>query len=86
MARTPLFAALRRAARLARAARHPGAPPLDELLDPAFGRRAFLGGAAAAGALASAPSFAQVRRRRADARVAVIGAGLAGLVAAYRLV
>ncbi|MCC7283681.1 MAG: FAD-dependent oxidoreductase, partial [Acetobacteraceae bacterium] len=42
--------------------------------------------AAAAGALASAPSFAQVRRRRADARVAVIGAGLAGLVAAYRLV
>ena len=85
MARTPLFAALHRAARLVAVSRRPGAPPLDELLDPAFGRRALLGGAAAAAALAGVPAFAQAPRRRADARVAVVGGGLAGLVAAYRL-
>jgi monoamine oxidase len=85
MARTPLFATLRRAARAAAIARRPGSPPVDELLDPAFGRRALLGGAAAAAALAAAPSFAQAPRRRADARIAVVGAGLAGLVAAWRL-
>jgi monoamine oxidase len=79
-----LFAALQRAARLAHLARLPGAPPLDELADPAFGRRALLRGAGAAAALAALPGRA-LARTRADARVAVVGGGIAGLVAAYRL-
>lgn len=83
LSRTPLFATLRRAARLAAFSRRPGAPPLDELSDPAFGRRALLTGAAL---LAAAPSFAQAPRRRAEAKIVVLGGGLAGLVAAHRLV
>lgn len=83
MARTPLFAALRRAASLAAAARAPAAPPLDELADPRFGRRALL---SAAAVLAAAPALAQAPRRLKPARIVVVGAGLAGLVAAHRLV
>lgn len=82
MSRTPVFAALRHAARLATLAARPGAPPLDELAAPGFGRRTLLGGAAA---LAALPALAQPRPARGQARVAVVGAGLAGLVAAYRL-
>jgi len=83
VSRTPLFAALARAAALARFAQRPGAPCLDELTDRAFPlpRRHVL----AAGA-----SLAIARPRRAlastDARVAVIGCGIAGLVVADRLV
>lgn len=79
MARTMLFAALQRAARLAAAAERPGAPPLDELVAMPLTRRAALGGAAA---LAALPAVAQGRR---DVTIAVIGAGLAGLVCADRL-
>jgi monoamine oxidase len=79
MARTMLFAALQRAARLAAAAERPAAPPLDELVAMKLSRRGVLGGAAA---LAALPKVAQGRR---DVTVAVIGAGLAGLVCADRL-
>lgn len=82
MSRTPLFAALRHALALAAAARQPGAPPLDELADPGFGRRALL----ATAALAPLPAVAQPNLAARDARIVVVGAGLAGLVAAHRLV
>jgi len=82
MSRTPLFAALRRAVTLAARPQH--GPPLDERADPArLTRRTLLTGAAA---LAAAPAFATPRITRADARIAVVGGGLAGLVAAHRLV
>lgn len=79
MSRTPLFAALRRAARIAMAARAAGAPPIDELAAMPLRRRTLLAGAA----LAPLPLRAQALP---TARVAVVGAGLAGLVAAHRLV
>lgn len=83
LARTPLFAVLRRAAALARMARRPGARPLDELTDPAFPltRRGAL--AAGAGLAIAAPRRSMAR---SDSRVAVIGCGIAGLVVADRLV
>jgi monoamine oxidase len=88
MSRTPIFAALTRAFALAHTAQRPGAPPLDELADAArFSRRGLLGAAAA---LAAAPRFAQAQiaspLARREARIAVVGGGLAGLVAAHRLV
>ncbi len=83
MSRTPLFAALRRAADLATLSRRRGVP-LDEIADSArLTRRSFL---TAAAALASAPVFAQTRLARTDARIAILGGGMAGLVAAHRLV
>ncbi|WP_170985276.1 NAD(P)/FAD-dependent oxidoreductase [Roseomonas sp. AR75] len=86
MSRTPLFAALRHAVTLAAAARAPSAPPLDELADPArFGRRRLLGGAAVALLAPALPARAEIRIARRDARIAVVGAGLAGLVAAHHL-
>lgn len=87
MSRTPLFAALRRAVALAEAARRPGAPPLDELADPArLRRRTLLGGLGAAALAPTLPAFGEIRIARRDARIAVVGGGLAGLVAAHRLV
>ncbi|WP_372621116.1 flavin monoamine oxidase family protein [Falsiroseomonas sp.] len=87
MSRTPLFATLRRALAIASAARRAGAPPLDELADPAaISRRRLLGGMAAVALAPAVPAFAQPRIARRDARIAVVGAGLAGLVAAHRLV
>src|SRR5512134_957604 len=86
MSRTPLFATLRRALALADVSRRPGAPPLDELADPGFGRRALLRGLGAAALVPALPAFAQPRLAARDARIAVVGAGLAGLVAAHRLV
>ena len=82
MSRTPLFAVLRRAAGLARMASRPGAPGLSELADPAFhrsplSRRTLL----AAGAMLPALPA----RAASDARVAILGGGLAGLVVADRL-
>jgi monoamine oxidase len=83
MSRTPLFAALRRAAKLAAGSRRSGIP-IDDLADPArLTRRGFL---TAAAALAAAPAFAQPRLARPDARIAILGGGMAGLVAAHRLV
>lgn len=83
MSRTPLFAALRRAAGLATLSRRRGVP-LDEVADPArLTRRGVL---TAAAALAAAPVLAQTRLARTEARIAILGGGMAGLVAAHRLV
>lgn len=70
---------LRRAAGIAAAARASGAPPIDELAAMPLRRRALLAGAA----LAPLPLRAQPLPA---ARIAVVGTGLAGLVAAHRLV
>jgi monoamine oxidase len=87
MARTPLFAALRHAVALAAQARRPGSPPLDELAEAGgLKRRTLLRGAGGALLLPALPASAMPRIARRDARVAVVGGGLAGLVAAYRLV
>jgi monoamine oxidase len=85
MSRTPLFAALRGAMSLAAATQRAGAPPLDELADPArLGRRRLLAGA---GAALLAPALpVQARLAGHGMRIAVVGGGLAGLVAAHRLV
>ncbi len=81
MSRTPIFAALQRAFALAAGAARPGAPPLGELLGGLrVPRRAIL-----AGVLTAVPGLAMARMARTDARILVIGAGLAGLVAALRL-
>ena len=79
MGRSPIFRALGRALSQARAAnlRDSGAaPPVS--------RRAFLKGSAAVGTLAFAGCLPGPRLT-ATPRVAVVGAGLAGLSAAYRL-
>ncbi len=87
MSRTPLFAALRRALRLA-APRGPQDPPLDERADPAFPnptRRGVLLAGAAAAALTTLPLPLRQALAQSAARIVVVGAGLAGLVAAHRL-
>ena len=71
MARTPLMHLLQRAARQCAAAS----------ADRPLGRRAMLRGAGAAAAVALLPATGLA----ATARIAVVGAGLAGLTAAYRL-
>lgn len=89
MARTSLFAGLQRAAALATMTRQSGAPGLDELQDMArtpnvrqgIGRRGLL--AAGAGLTLARPHRALAA---SDPRIAIIGAGLAGLVVADRLV
>lgn len=95
MSRTPLFRILQRAARTAQAG-HDRAEPLDELLDRitenrrAYSRRRFLQTASgAAGGVflsgcAPLPRTLPVRTTSA-AEVVVVGAGIAGLTAAYRL-
>lgn len=77
MARTPLLRALQRIARVC--AR--GASPKPTV--PA--RRRFLAGSAALGALTAAPGWAAAATRAAAPRIAVVGAGLAGLTAAWTL-
>ena len=105
MSRTPLFAALRRSLRLARAANHLPVPT-EELLERAaraagarrepppvppaarsLSRRGFLAaGGAAIGAAACAPRrSAATAPRAADEPVIIVGAGVAGLTAAWRL-
>jgi monoamine oxidase len=101
VSRTPLFDSLRLAFRVAAVAarERPDVPPLDELLELAYSRRRFLrnSAAAAAGALVagcqrqpapapppaaatpSGPSGSQ------PAHIAIVGAGVAGLNAAYKL-
>jgi monoamine oxidase len=90
MGRTPLFRRLRRALALAQGA---GAVsiPTREYVEQRAGlraqtRRQFLAGGAALGALASLPACTVRHPERAQTpRIAVIGAGIAGLTAAYRL-
>ena len=93
MPRTPLFALLRRAAALARHSRH-HAEPLDELVERAqelrqdASRRRFLrqagAGSAALALAACAPRVVQAPKAEGD-EVVVVGAGIAGLTAAWRL-
>lgn len=87
MTRTPIVAALRRAAGIAALARGRRAPPIAELAamprgaaSAAIPRRALLAGAALT------PFAARAQAPLRSARIAVIGGGLAGLVAAHRLV
>jgi len=85
MPRTPVFAFLRRSLQNAQAALH-DERPVDELLDGAarITRRQFVIGTAAAAALASCRTAVPSNGGR-DADVIVVGAGIAGLTAAYRL-
>ena len=99
MSRSPLFDSLRQALRIAALAarEQPGAPPIDELIDMARTRRRFLRDSAmataglaigagcttpappAGNATPSAPAAAR------DARIAIVGGGMAGLNTAYKL-
>ena len=90
MARTPVFTLLQRAARIARASLHAGMP-LDEFVERGAAmrvdasRRRLLQGAAAGLALAAcAPATRLVAPRGGDP-VVIVGAGIAGLSAAWRL-
>jgi monoamine oxidase len=90
---------LRRALRIAALAarEHPGAPPLDELLDLARTRRRFLrdsalataGLAVGAGCSRPAPTSGNaspgVPAAARNARIAIVGGGMAGLNTAYKL-
>ena len=89
MGRTPLFHLLQRAARIARASLHQPAP-LDEFharvaaerIDRS--RRRVLQGAGAAAVLAGCRSVPSPMLPKGE-EVAIVGAGIAGLTAAYRL-
>jgi monoamine oxidase len=83
--RTPLFAALRRALRLAVASTRPGAPPVRELVE--ISRRRFIAASAAAAGLTMVPSCRQngVKPDATGPRIAIVGAGIAGLNCAYKL-
>jgi monoamine oxidase len=93
VARTPIFAMLQRAYRLARYADR-RTVPVDEVIErsrvSSVSRREFLmatGAATGAWSLAGCASL-PIRlphRRERDVQVIVVGAGLAGLTAAYRL-
>ena len=95
MSRTPLFRMLRRSFRLARhsvATGKPAGEVADEWREAAkLSRRQLLGGTAAAAglALAGCRPFAPPRRTvskgEGGARVVIVGAGIAGLTAGYRL-
>lgn len=74
----PLSRQLRRAQRICEVSAHSGIP-VDELADGALPRRAVLAGGAASGLLAA------TRARAGSPRVVVVGAGLAGLTAAWLL-
>ena len=101
MSRSPLFHSLRRAFRVAAVAsrERPDLPPVDELIELAYTRRRFprrLGRGDGRGA--SRPAARDPRRRRrppatppprrpgpSAPRIAIVGAGMAGLNAAYKL-
>ena len=89
MGRTPLFRMLQRAAKIAQVSRH--APqPLDELIDLAHERRVdltrrrLLQGGSAALVLAGCQSMPNPMQPKGE-EVAIVGAGIAGLTAAWRL-
>ena len=89
---TPVFATLRRIMRLASLANQPHAAPVDELLEVhAAQRRAFLKTGVGAGVWATAGLMgggwltACSTPQRSGPRVAIVGAGIAGLNAAYVL-
>lgn len=91
MGRTPLFDLLQRAARIARASLHDAAP-LDEFygqgrelrLDRS--RRRFLQGASAGtGLLLAGCASTSKPTGSSDDEIAIVGAGIAGLAAGYRL-
>lgn len=91
-ARTSLFASLRRIVRLASLANQSDSPPTDELLEMcAKSRRSFLkasvgvGAWATAGLLGGAGLTACNRAQSSDPHVVIVGAGVAGLNAAYLL-
>lgn len=94
MPRTPLFRALQRTSRLAHRSLATGKPP-DEVVDEwreaaKISRRQLLRGTAAAAGLAlvGCRPFAPARTGRTGARgtrVVIVGAGIAGLTAGYRL-
>ena len=100
MSRSPLFDSLRLAIRAAAIAarEHPGVPPVDELIEIALSRRRFVRNSmlAAGGLLVNAgcgrgtPSTADTPPAAApsgarDTRIAIVGGGMAGLNAAYKL-
>ena len=95
MPRTPLFRVLQRSFRLARLSAETGRPP-DEIVDEVradagLTRRQLLGGTAAAAGLALvgcrpfAPPPPRAAVRGGGRRVVIIGAGISGLTAGYRL-
>lgn len=85
MARTPLFNLIQRSYRAARRPAHIDSNRLD-LARRRVTRREFLqSSTAAAGALSFGACASLPRRRSAEPQVLIVGAGLAGLTAAYRL-
>jgi monoamine oxidase len=92
VSRTPLFRLVQRSYALARESARTGVP-VDEVVERArearITRRSFLGGTAAAAGLALAGrprrAFAAPARNARDGEVLVVGAGIAGLTAAWRL-
>ena len=90
MGRTPLFRLLQRAASIARASRHVPMP-LDEFHDAVRSRRVdqqrrrLLQGAGAGALLAGCQSMPAPMRAGKDGDVVIVGAGIAGLTAAWRL-
>ncbi len=90
MGRTPLFRLLQRAAAIARASRHV-AMPLDEFHDVVrsqridMRRRRLLQGAGASALLAGCQSLPKPMRAGGEDDVVIVGAGIAGLTAAWRL-
>jgi len=93
MSRTGLHAALRRMVRLASVSLAPGAPPAQEILETEretrISRRRFIqttgGTLLTVAAIGGCRSMLRARARRSDVRVVIVGAGLAGLTAAYEL-
>lgn len=98
MSRSPLFDSLRRAFRVAALAsrERPDVPPIDELIELAYTRRRFLRDAAAgtAGVIAAGCTRAEAPAPPAQTsrpgggqppRIAIVGAGIAGLNAAHKL-
>ncbi|MDQ3056791.1 MAG: NAD(P)/FAD-dependent oxidoreductase [Pseudomonadota bacterium] len=89
MGRTPLFHLFQRAARIARASLHAN-EPLDELIQRStearvdIARRRLLQGAAAGVVLSGCGTIPNAAMQRGD-EVVIVGAGIAGLTAAWRL-